>query len=64
MNDFLSEKAIIQVASQNELEKAVGMLLNDRLLCDEIGKRAANIVAKNRGALDKCIKAISSFIIQ
>jgi 3-deoxy-D-manno-octulosonic-acid transferase len=59
---FLAEQAVIQVHDAFELKQAVVELLKDARYCQDIGNRALMVVGKNRGATQRTLDLMNSFL--
>jgi 3-deoxy-D-manno-octulosonic-acid transferase len=55
MQDFLREKAVIQVRDAAELETVTRNLLCDAATRDALGRRAASVVESQRGAVQRTV---------
>ena len=58
MDDFISTKALRQVRDSQELEKAIGELLDDSSARAQLGDAARNVVETNRGVIEKMVSAV------
>lgn len=58
MDAFLGQKAIQQVESIETLDSAVKMLLSEPSAREELGRRAAAVVAENRGVIERTVKRL------
>jgi len=61
---FLSSKAAIQVQSPAELESALAHLLTHPDEARAMGKRALEVVSKNRGSLERTVDMIIHHLSQ
>jgi 3-deoxy-D-manno-octulosonic-acid transferase len=59
---FLAAGALVQVGSQAELASALLDLLGDEGRRQEIGRRARDLVERNRGALDATLDALGRLV--
>jgi len=59
---FLNEKAAIRVSDEEELVDTVSMLLKDRTRAREMGERAASLVERNKGAVDRIVSEVKRYI--
>lgn len=50
---FLADEAVRVVDSFDALKQQVALLSSDKALCEAMGKRAATVVARNQGALQR-----------
>ncbi len=55
---FVGRKGAIQVRQAAELEQAIGTLLADNRLREELGRNALKVVQENRGAVDRTVDMI------
>jgi len=62
VSDFLSAKALIQVADTNALERAFRNLLADADLREQYGQRAQAVVRSKRGALARSVELAEKVI--
>ena len=56
--ELLRENAAVQIADVAELDAAIGSLLADNQRATDIGRRARQVVEKNRGATQQTVEAI------
>jgi 3-deoxy-D-manno-octulosonic-acid transferase len=61
-DQFRSERAMVQVASSDELAREVSALLLDEGRCRGLGERARELVGRNRGAVSRTTGALSSLL--
>lgn len=59
---FLKEKACVLVHNRGELVAAIRNLLNNPDKMEELGRRAVNLIEKNKGASERNIKLIKTMI--
>ena len=60
MPRFLEREAILQVNDAAELEAAVERLLSDEAFRRELGRRAAEVVEANRGAVERTVRLLEA----
>jgi 3-deoxy-D-manno-octulosonic-acid transferase len=58
MPPFLKENALLQIQTPAELENAVQSLLTDAAERSRLGDRAAKVVEKNRGAIQRTLQLL------
>jgi 3-deoxy-D-manno-octulosonic-acid transferase len=61
-DQFRSESAMVQVASPDELAREVSALLLDDERRRGLGRRARELVGRNRGAVSRTVDALSSLL--
>jgi 3-deoxy-D-manno-octulosonic-acid transferase len=61
-DQFLSEKALVQVDSPDDLGREVADLLLDEARRTALGERAQGLVDRNRGAVGKTVDALAGLI--
>jgi 3-deoxy-D-manno-octulosonic-acid transferase len=61
-DEFLSEEALVQVGSPEDLGSAVAELMLDEARRRALGERARGLVERNRGAVGKTTNALSELI--
>ena len=59
---FLKNNAIVQIKSKNEFTKELERLLEDSVLCEELGMRAREVIEQYRGASEKTLDMISAVL--
>ncbi len=62
VEQFLKEKAAIQVLDSRELNQKMKGYLKDSHMRSEVEMRAKEVVAKNRGAVDRNLKYIEAYL--
>ena len=60
--EFLKKDAALQIKGPEDMAKKVIELLSNRTKSDSMGRNAKEIVGKNRGAVQKAVELIRSFI--
>ena len=59
---FLAEDAMLQVEDAAGLTQAVTALFDDAARRDALGRRAQDVVERNRGALERTVSALASLV--
>lgn len=59
MPPFMEKKAIIQVEDAASLEEQIGLLLADEAFRDDLGRRAAGVVAANTGVVEQTVRLLN-----
>jgi 3-deoxy-D-manno-octulosonic-acid transferase len=59
---FLEESALVQVSSAAELGPAIRRLLEDPTGAERLGARAKDVFERNRGALDRTVRALAELV--
>ena len=62
MRDFLDADAILQVRDKGELAACIGQLLVDHPRAADVGRKAAEVVARNQGAVVANVEAVLPLI--
>lgn len=61
VEEFLENKALVQVQNPAELVSVIEKLLQDPARSEVLGQNALSMMAKNRGALDHLMSIVSTF---
>lgn len=61
VEEFLENKALVQVEQPSELVQTIDKLLQDSETREKMGRNASLMMNKNRGALDRLMQTISHF---
>lgn len=61
-DEFLSEEALVQVRTPEELGDEVASLMRDEARRRALGARARELVERNRGAIQKTVEALSDLV--
>lgn len=62
VEDFVSNRALVQLKDPGQLASELKRLLSDSTLREELGKQALRVMEANRGAVDRHIHCIHSVI--
>jgi 3-deoxy-D-manno-octulosonic-acid transferase len=56
---FMEKKAIVQVSDAASLEEQIDLLLADATLREQLGQRAAGVVAENAGVVEQTVRLLN-----
>jgi 3-deoxy-D-manno-octulosonic-acid transferase len=61
-DEFLSEEALVQVRTPEDLGDEVASLMQDEARRGALGARARKLVERNRGAIQRTVEALSDLV--